>query len=64
MKKLLITGFEPFGNCPKNPSWMAVEALPEQVGEYELQKQMLPTVFGRAADAVLETAKIWKPDVI
>ena len=29
---ILLTGFEPFGNCPKNPSWMAVEALPEQVG--------------------------------
>ena len=47
MKKLLITGFEPFGNCSKNPSHMAVEALPEQVGEYELKKQMLPLMHAR-----------------
>ena len=64
MKKLLITGFEPFGNCPKNPSWMAVEALPEQVGEYSLKKLSLPTVFGKAGETVLEAAKAWEPDVI
>ena len=64
MKKLLITGFEPFGNCPKNPSWMAVEALPEQVGDYELKKLSLPTVFGKAGELVLEAAKVFDPDVI
>ena len=64
MKKLLITGFEPFGNCPKNPSWMAVEALPERVGDYELKKRMLPTVYGKATQAVLDAAKDWEPDVI
>lgn len=64
MKKLLITGFEPFGNCPKNPSWMAVEALPEQVGDYALRKLALPTVFGRAGALVLEAAKAFDPDVI
>ena len=64
MKKLLITGFEPFGNCPKNPSWMAVEALPEQVGDYKLRKLALPTVFGKAGALVLEAAKDFAPDVI
>ena len=64
MKKLLITGFEPFGNCDKNPSWMAVEALPEQVGDYALRKLALPTVFGRAGTLVLEAAKAFDPDVI
>ena len=64
MKKLLITGFEPFGNCPKNPSWMAVEALPEQVGDYALKKLALPTVFGKAGALVLEAAKAFAPDVI
>ena len=64
MKKILITGFEPFGNCPKNPSWMAVEALPERVGDYELKKRMLPTVYGKATQAVLDAAKDWEPDVI
>ena len=38
MKKLLITGFEPFGGETINPSWEAVARLPEQIGEYTLTK--------------------------
>ena len=64
MKKLLITGFESFGGCPRNPSWMAVELLPDQVGDYRLTKMELPTVFGAAAQMVLEAARELRPDVI
>ena len=32
MKKLLITGFAPFGGGDVNPSWLAVQALPDRVG--------------------------------
>ena len=35
-KKLLITGFDAFGGSDRNPSWMAVQLLPEVVGEYVL----------------------------
>ena len=28
--KILVTGFEPFGSHHSNPSWDAVEALPEE----------------------------------
>ena len=31
-KKLLITGFDPFGANTVNPSWLAVSQLPEQIG--------------------------------
>ena len=34
MKKLLITGFEPFGGESINPSWEAVSRLPERIKEY------------------------------
>lgn len=64
MKKLLITGFDPFGGETVNPSWEAVKRLPEVIGEYELCKLEIPTVFGLAARTVLEKAERLQPDVI
>lgn len=63
-KQLLITGFDPFGGNAVNPSWMAVEKLPERVGDYVLCKLQIPTVFGRAASLVLEKAAEIHPDLI
>lgn len=63
-KILLITGFEPFGGAAVNPSWEAVQSLPDRVGEYELRRLRIPTVFGEAAAAVLEKARDEKPNVI
>ena len=64
MKKLLITGFEPFGGESINPSWEIVKALPDVVGDYELTKLCIPVVFGGAAKLVLERAAETQPDVI
>ena len=64
MKKLLITGFEPFGGAEENTSWLAVQALPDRVGEYELCRLKLPTVFGAAAQMLLAKAAEFCPDVI
>lgn len=62
MKKLLITGFDPFGGETINPAWEAVKLLPHIIGEYELVKLEIPTVFGKAARTVLELAEKEKPD--
>ena len=64
MKKLLITGFEPFGGESINPSWEIVKALPEVVGDYEIFRLCVPVVFGRAAELVLDMAGEIQPDVI
>ncbi len=64
MRKLLITGFEPFGGEDRNPSWLAVEQLPEVVGDYQIYKLRLPTVFDRAPRALLEAAAAVQPDRI
>ena len=64
MKKLLITGFDPFGGETINPSWEAVRLLPDLIGTYQLTKLQIPTVFGKAAQLVLEKAAMLQPDVI
>ena len=64
MKKLLITGFDPFGGENINPAWEAVKRLPDHVGDWSLTKCEIPTVFGEAAKRVLEKAESVRPDVI
>ena len=64
MARLLITGFDPFGGEKINPAWEAVKQLPDRVGEYDLCKLEIPTVFGMAARRVLEAAEGFRPDVI
>ena len=64
MKKLLITGFEPFGGQTVNPSWQSVLALENQIGDYILTKLEIPTAFKKGAQKILEKAKEICPDVI
>lgn len=64
MKRLLITGFDPFGGEQINPSWEAVKELPDLIGEYQLTKMEIPTVFGTAAEKILTIAAELNPDVI
>ena len=63
-KKLLITGFDPFGGQTVNPAWEAVKLLPEEIGGYTLHKLQIPTVFGLGAQTVLEKAAVVEPDLI
>lgn len=62
--KILITGFEPFGGEAINPSWEAVNSLPDTVADAEIIKLRIPVVFGRSADAVRDAIAAHDPDVI
>lgn len=53
MKKLLITGFEPFGGEDVNASWLAVSSLPERIADFDIIKREIPVVFGKAAEYVI-----------
>ena len=64
MKKLLVTGFDPFGGADINPSWEAVRRLPDRIADCLLYKLEVPTVFGQATETVLLAAKDFSPDVI
>lgn len=64
IKKLLITGFDPFDGANINPSWEAVKLLPEQIGNWRLTKLEIPTVYGLATQTLLDVAKDLRPDAI
>ena len=64
MKKLLITGFDPFGDGTVNPSWEAVKLLPDEIGGFQITKLQIPTKFSVAARTVLSAARTLQPDVI
>lgn len=64
MKKLLITGFEPFGGEAINPSWEAVALLPNAIKDYALTKLRIPVVFGEAAERVIAAAEALHADAI
>ena len=64
MKRLLITGFAPFGGDHINPSWQAVRALPDTVGQWELYKKELPVTFRGAPAALFEAVEEAEPDAV
>lgn len=64
MKKLLITGFEPFGGETVNPSLEAVLRLPDVIGNYKLEKLTVPVVFGEGAEKIIDAAKKIDPDAV
>ncbi len=64
MKRILVTGFDPFGGQPVNPAREAVLRLPDTVGGYKITKLEIPTVFGLAAETVLQAASELRPHAI
>ena len=63
MKKILITGFEPFGGDLRNPSGESVLALapPENA---EIRKLVLPVSWQRAFPEIEKLWDSWKPDAL
>lgn len=64
MKKLLITGFDPFDGASVNPSFEAVRLLPDVIGDYALTKMEIPTVYGKGPQRVIDAAKKLCPDAV
>ncbi len=62
--KFLFTGFDPFGENSINPSSMAVEALPDRIGENEIVKLFLPTSYKNAPKLLMEAINEYSPDIV
>jgi pyroglutamyl-peptidase len=65
MRRILLTGFEPFGGDPINPSWEAVQLVGERWrGDAELITAQLPTVFGRGGSDLAALIERHQPDIV
>lgn len=62
--KVLITGFDPFGGEAINPALEAVKGLPDQIGNIEVIKVEIPTVFGESLKKIEEAIECHNPDVV
>lgn len=63
-KRILITGFEPFGGETVNPAWEAVKILPETIGAYRVERLQVPTVFQKAYELTASKAEELGADAI
>lgn len=65
MKKLLLTGFEPFLQFPINPTENIVKQLDgETIGEYVVKGVLLPVDFEKSPVKLLEAIEAEKPDAV
>lgn len=64
MMKILVTGFDPFGDDTINPAIEAVKLLPDEIDDVEIIKLEIPTVFYKSADVVAEAIEKEQPDYV
>jgi len=62
--KLLLTAFDPFGGSPINPALEAVKLVADQIGDVEIVKLEVPTVFGKSVAIVAAKMAEVKPDAV
>jgi pyroglutamyl-peptidase len=64
-KRVLLTGFEPFGGASFNPSGAVVQEIAEQeIDGVEIVTAILPVEFKRSAEILVELISSHKPDVV
>ncbi len=64
VRRVLVTGFTPFGGERSNPSWEIVKALPDSIAGYSIEKLRVPTEFGKAIDVAENAIDKWQPRVV
>lgn len=60
MKRVLLTGFEPFGKASSNPSAEIVK----QISGENIVTAILPVVYGRSEELLLQLIEQHKPEVV
>lgn len=62
--KLLLTAFTPFDGERINPALEAVKLVKDKIGNLEIVKLEVPTVFGKSIDTVREAIERERPDFV
>lgn len=62
--KVLVTGFEPFGGDPVNPSIRIAREMRRQVGRYDVVSEVLPVVYGRSLEMLHAMIRAERPDCV
>lgn len=62
--KILVTAFDPFGGETVNPAQLAAARLPDRIGDHEIIKLTVPTVFGASGDLVTARMDALEPDAV
>ncbi|SFI79420.1 pyroglutamyl-peptidase I [Thermoflavimicrobium dichotomicum] len=65
MKKVLLTGFDPFGGEKINPSWEVVKQFQYiSIEDANVYVEQIPTVFRRSIEVLAEKMEEIKPDIV
>lgn len=64
MKKILVTGFDPFGGESVNPALQSVQQLPDELLGVKILKQEIPTVFDKSIEVLYRVLKEEQPDAV
>ena len=64
MKKILVTGFDPFGGEKINPALEVIKLLPQKIGDNEIKILEIPTVYKKSLEKIEGEIKIFNPDFI
>jgi pyroglutamyl-peptidase len=63
--RILVTGFDPFGGQPVNPSWLAAQALDgAEIDGHRVVAAQLPTRFGDSLAVLQELLGLHRPALV
>ncbi|MCF6462018.1 pyroglutamyl-peptidase I [Clostridium sp. Cult1] len=62
--KILVTGFDPFGEESVNPAYEAVKRLDDKIAGAEIVKVEMPTVFNKSIKRLEEAVERENPDIV
>lgn len=62
--KILVSGFDPFGNDSINPALEIIKLLPEKIANHQIFVLEIPTVAYKSLEKIEEGIKKYEPDII